>query len=78
MQALDEVAVGWIVVLEPSSFWDQLERRRLHRALRLLCGELVDMFPTFILGRWVFGCWLLDVEDCTRTKKGGLALVTAI
>jgi hypothetical protein len=63
VQVFDKIAVCWIVVLGASFFWDRLERRRLHRTLRLLCGDLVDMLPTFILGRWVFGSWLLDVGD---------------
>ena len=46
------VAVSWVAL--EAFFWDQLERRHLHRARLLLCGRVVDI-PTFILGRWVFG-----------------------
>jgi hypothetical protein len=48
---------------------DQLERRHLHRNLRLLYGKLAEI-PTFVLGRWVFGRWF-------GLRRGGLALATA-
>jgi hypothetical protein len=40
--------------------WGQLERQIPFRALRLLCSKLVDILPTFILERWVFGSSIVE------------------
>ena len=59
MQVFDRLAISG-VALGAVFLWNLLEWRRLHRALQHLCGQLVDLLPTFILGRWVFGTSIVE------------------